>query len=205
MNIVEKNIDDLKFAEYNPRKINGKQLDDLKKSIKKFGLQEPFLVNTYKGRENVLISGHQRSRACRELGITMVPCVELKLNPEEEKELNIRMNKNGGEFDFNLLNEYFEKEELLDFGFLEQEFPADAIEEAIKEFTEDDNPIYPIVPVLSEKYNYVVIVAENEIDNAFLENYFELENQKSYKNSKVGIGRVLSFDKFRKLVENDKE
>jgi ParB-like chromosome segregation protein Spo0J len=46
MKIVMKRIYDLKPAEYNPRILTKKQKSDLEKSIKRFGVVDPAIVNT---------------------------------------------------------------------------------------------------------------------------------------------------------------
>jgi hypothetical protein len=58
------------------------------------------------------------------------PCVILDLSKEDEKELNIRLNKNGGEWDFDMLSD-FDVPELKDWGFKEIELGLniDKIEE----------------------------------------------------------------------------
>jgi hypothetical protein len=197
-----RNIEDLIGAEYNPRRITGKEMDDLKDSIKRFGITEFPIVNMHPDRENIIISGHQRTSACKELGIEEITCIEVNLSKDLEMELNVRMNKSGGKFDHDILDEFFERDDLIQWGFLEDELPVIEVPEDLDITVE--NPVYPIVPVLSEKYDYVIIVANNEIDIAYLENYFELEKNESYKNSKVAVGRVVSFDKFKEKVRDER-
>lgn len=48
----------LKTADYNPRKWSKGAEDQLKESIKKFGLVDPFILNAAPKRKNVLIGGH---------------------------------------------------------------------------------------------------------------------------------------------------
>ena len=115
--VVEYNIDDLISAEYNPRQMTADQVQALTDSIKRFGLVDPIIINTHKDRENIVIGGHQRVRIARELGIETVPCVELELDPIAERELNIRLNKNTGEWDWDALANYFDVGELLEWGF----------------------------------------------------------------------------------------
>lgn len=117
MQIVTKNVADLIFAEYNPRQLTKKQHKDLTDSIKRFGLVDPILINIHQDRKNIIIGGHQRVRIAQELGIMEVPCVELELNPAKEKELNVRLNKNLGEWDFDILANNFEVDDLMSWGF----------------------------------------------------------------------------------------
>lgn len=68
-------IDSIKPADYNPRKINEKQFEKLKYSLKKLGCVIPVLVNE---EENIIIAGHQRSKALKSLGETEVPVFYVK-------------------------------------------------------------------------------------------------------------------------------
>ena len=118
LQIKEVDINSLIGAEYNPRILKENQFEQLKNSIQRFGFVEPIIVNINKERKNIIISGHARLNVEKYLKIKKVPIVEIDLTPEKEKELNIRMNKNGGEWDFDMLaNGEFEIEMLLDSGF----------------------------------------------------------------------------------------
>lgn len=111
----------LKFAEYNPRKISETDLDGLIASLSEFGTVDPLLVNNAPGREGIVIGGNQRLLALRKLGQTEVPVVFLTIpNLDREKELNIRLNRNQGEWDFSLLAK-FDESLLKDFGFSSEE------------------------------------------------------------------------------------
>jgi len=122
MKVVEKKIASLIEADYNPRELTEKQYKDLKKSLETFGLVDPILVNKNKDRENVIIGGHQRLRVWRDLGHETIPCVELDLDLEKEKELNVRLNKNTGQFNMEGLANFFNEEDLIEWGFEEYEF-----------------------------------------------------------------------------------
>ena len=113
MKIESKLIKDLKPATYNPRQISTKQYNDLKASVKKFGLVDPIIVN----KDMTVIGGHQRLKICKELKHIEIDCVVLDLSKEEERELNIRLNKNSGEFDMDILANEFDIDELVDWGF----------------------------------------------------------------------------------------
>lgn len=63
-------IEAIKPAAYNPRKITKEQRQELCKSIRRFGLIVPVLVNR---KDNVIIAGHQRTTAARLVGIETVP------------------------------------------------------------------------------------------------------------------------------------
>lgn len=107
--IVEVPILELHCADYNPRKHSEEQKEELKKSIDRFGVVDPLLVNSAPERNNIVIGGHFRLEVLKELGYDTVPVVYINIpDLEKEKELNLRLNKNTGEFDLELLAEFDE-------------------------------------------------------------------------------------------------
>jgi DNA modification methylase len=129
LQITYVSITALKAAIYNPRKWSKEQLDALVESIRRFGAVDPLIVNAAPERTNNLIGGHMRLVAMKELGFTEVPVVYVNIPDEEkERELNLRLNRNTGEFDLNLLAE-FDPLLLSGVGFTSEElddiFPAD--------------------------------------------------------------------------------
>jgi DNA modification methylase len=99
----------LRFADYNPRKIGDGEMAALKRSIERFGFVDPVIVNRREGKDwleraDVIVGGHQRVRAARELGLKTVPVVYVDLSPDEEKLLNLALNKIGGVFDMQKLS-----------------------------------------------------------------------------------------------------
>jgi len=131
MKVEKISINKLKPAGYNPRQISKKQYNDLKQSIEKFGLVDPIIIN----KDFTVIGGHQRLKVCKELNYKEIDCVALFLTKEEEIELNIRLNKSGGDWDFDLLSN-FEIEELKEWGFKEIELGLNI--DKIDDETNDD-------------------------------------------------------------------
>ena len=134
MQIVKKKCKDLIGAEYNPRELTEKQYKDLKDSLLRFGVVDPVLVNVNEERKNIIIGGHQRTRVWQDLGNEEIDCVELDLTLDQERELNVRLNKNTGQFDMDALANYFDQDELVDWGFESfefgvQDFDVDEVEE----------------------------------------------------------------------------
>jgi len=133
--IVEVPINELRPSEYNPRKHTKEQMDQLKESIKRFGVVDPAICNMASERKNIIIGGHFRVEAVKELGMATMPVVYVNISDiEKEKELNLRLNKNTGEFDLDLLSQ-FDESFLAEVGFDSQDlddiFP---VEENIEEF-----------------------------------------------------------------------
>ena len=172
MQIKKIKINKLKPAFYNPRQISNKQYKDLKESIEKFTLCDPIIIN----KDMTVIGGHQRLKICKELRYTEIDCVVLDLTKDEEKELNIRLNKSGGEWDMDLLANEFEIEELKDWGFKEIELGLniDKIEEPnLDELTDDLKNKPPTIKITFDNINDLKL-AEKEIkqmikiyDNSF--------------------------------------
>jgi len=121
INITYYNANDLVMAEYNPRQLTKDQYTQLKDSINRFGLVDPLIVNKNKDRKNILVGGHQRLRIAKEIGLESIPCVEIDLSYDQEKELNIRLNKNVGEWDYDALANHFDVGELTEWGFSNDE------------------------------------------------------------------------------------
>lgn len=97
---------------------------DLEDSIKEFGAVVPVILNAGK-RSGVLIGGHQRVSIYADLGIeeidVMVPSREL--SEKEEKTLNLRLNKNTGSWNEDLLKE-MDMNLLLEVGFGDEELQS---------------------------------------------------------------------------------
>lgn len=126
MIIEKKKISDLKPAPYNPRLSTKRQEEQLKKSLEKFGVVEPIIFNNKTG---CIVGGHFRVRELKKLGYKEIDCVIVDLSIEDEKELNIRLNANTGEWDWEDLANNWEVEELeawgLDIPSFESEVETD--------------------------------------------------------------------------------
>ena len=149
MEIQSIKINKLKPATYNPRQIKSKQYKDLKTSIEKFGLVDPIIVN----KDLTVIGGHQRLKICKELFFKDVDCHILNLNKEQEKELNIRLNKSGGEFNMDILANEFNIDELVDWGFkhIDLGLNVDKLDDTFKLDDSDKSPFQQMAFTLADK------------------------------------------------------
>ena len=137
-------VSKLKEWDKNPRKLSEKGLNDLKKSIKKFGIAEPLVVNS----DFVICGGHGRLKVLQDLDIESVDCYvpERQLTQKEFEELNIRLNKNiAGDWDINKLIEEFNIDNLIDWGFDENELKIENLTEELKPKDIKTKSIYEIV------------------------------------------------------------
>lgn len=88
----------MKPAEYNPRKAltpEDAEWQKIKNSIEHFGYVDPIIINN----DGTIIGGHQRYSVLVALGYEEAECSVLNLNKEDEKALNIALNKISGEWD----------------------------------------------------------------------------------------------------------
>jgi DNA modification methylase len=117
LNIQYVPIESLRPSEYNPRVWSKEAISNLRQSITRHGMVDPLLVNSAQERKGVVIGGHFRLSIMKELGYKETPVIFLNIpDIKKEQELNIRLNKNTGEFDLDLLTG-FEEAFLADIGF----------------------------------------------------------------------------------------
>jgi len=129
--VEKRRVIDLKEWPKNPRKITDKGLADLVISIDKFGLAEPIIINT----DNTICGGHGRKLALTKLGIKEIDCYvpDNAMTDKQFEELNIRLNKNiAGVFDYDILANEFEVDELVHWGFAPVDFGIPKVDMDIK-------------------------------------------------------------------------
>lgn len=115
--IPEFPIDQLKPSEYNPRVLEEKTIRDLTRSIEEHGFVAPILANGHEARYGVVISGHFRLKIAKDLGYKAVPINLVNIpDIEQEKKLNLTLNRVSGDWDYELLKN-FDLELLLESGF----------------------------------------------------------------------------------------
>jgi len=141
MNITEKNVAELIPYTNNSRTHSDEQVAQIAASIKEFGWTNPILIT-----DNSIIAGHGRLMAARKLGMSKVPCIEVKnLTPAQVKAYIIADNKlalNAG-WDNELLNIEFQELEELGFdleltGFSLEEIDALKPVELTEGLTDED-------------------------------------------------------------------
>jgi site-specific DNA-methyltransferase (adenine-specific) len=134
-------LSELKEYPDNPRKISKEMLDKLVAHIKEDGYHQRIIVDN----DYTIIGGHQRKKALYMAGYDDETEIEVlmpsrKLLPAEIDRLNIRDNLAFGEYDFDVLTERFDMEELLSFG-MDKEMLTPIFDKAILEELEEDEEI----------------------------------------------------------------
>jgi len=108
----------LKQHPKNPRQINKQQLDRLSKTIDKFGLIDKPIVNS----DDTIIGGHQRIRILKTQKAKKIECwvPDRLLEDKEIDELCISLNLNQGQWDYDILANSWDMQDLLEYGFSEE-------------------------------------------------------------------------------------
>ena len=144
MEIINRKVKDLIPYDKNPRK-NDEAVKYVKASIEQFGFKVPIVIDA----QGVIVAGHTRLKAAKELGMKEVPCIVADdLTPEQIKAYRLadNMTASKSEWDVELLNtELLDLEanfDMADFGFeiypptgevSDDDFDADAVADAIIE------------------------------------------------------------------------
>ena len=118
MDVISMAISDIKPYPNNPRK-NDDAVTATANSIKEFGWQQPIIVD----KDNIIIAGHTRYKAAKQLNMEKVPVVVAKnLSKEQVKAYRLADNKTGEIADWD--SEFLEDElaniidfDMEDFGF----------------------------------------------------------------------------------------
>lgn len=135
-NIETRKIKDLAPHSKNPRKLSKHDANNLKKSIEKFGLIDKPIITS----EGKIIGGHQRISILKKMGNKEIDCyvADSELSQQDIDELNIRLNRNAGEWDYDILANQWDVNNLIDWGFTEDELSIDL---GSSELPEEDNQV----------------------------------------------------------------
>lgn len=126
-NITLISVEELSLYDRNPRKITEYSLDKLCKSIQEdpeFMNARPLLVNKI-NNQMIVYAGNQRLTAVKKLGWKQVPCLVEEISDELMKARMLKDNISAGEFDFEILNEDFDKDYLDDIMGMDESFIED--------------------------------------------------------------------------------
>lgn len=97
-NIIIMNIDDVIPYSRNPRNISNVAISKVASSIKEFGFLNPIIID----KNNVIIAGHTRLKACYKLGLKRVPVIKAdKLTPNQIKAYRVADNRTSEETTWN--------------------------------------------------------------------------------------------------------
>ena len=129
-------IKSLKEHPRNPRQLSKDQANQLQKSLDRFGLIDKPIINT----DYQIIGGHQRLKLLKKNKIKEIECwiPDETLSEADVDELNIRLNKNTGDWDWDVLANEWTPTDLVEWGFTINELVGPEEEEVSKEIPDED-------------------------------------------------------------------
>lgn len=209
-------IDKLKPYERNNKKHIDYDIDEIAKSIEKYGFNDPIGI----WKDNIIIEGHGRLEACKKLGITEVPCVRLDhLTDKQRREYAIMHNKTAelAEYDFDNLKLELDDLDLsdfdIDFGIDDDnEEQTEVTEDEVPEIDEEHEPTTKLGDIWQlgrhrlmcgnslDENNVLSFVSNNHIDCVMTDPPYDMEMggqgcfAESTKNIKKRIDNIIHFD-----------
>jgi len=199
-------ISDIKINSNNPRLIKDDKFKKLVQSIKDFPEMldiRPIVVN----KDMIILGGNMRLKACKEAGLKTVPIIVAdNLSEEQQREFLIKDNVSGGEWDWNLLANEWDSDELEAWGL---DVPID---KEIDDAEDGDEIKIPKSLQVIPKKEYILIMADEDSEEwQELQQIFKcgLVRQGGCKigssSDKVGRGteRVFDLKTFKERVLNE--
>lgn len=180
--IEKRKLADLKEHANNPRQFTEKGMKDLENSINSIGFMQPININ----QDGTILSGHARTKKLKEMGEIEVDVYvpDRVLTPKQEEEVLVRANANtAGQWDFDILANNFDLEEITDWGLDVPDMDLDIEEEA--EVEEDE------VPELKHKF-------------AVKGDLFELIDEEQGLTHRVLCGDSTMIDDVEKVMNGEK-
>jgi DNA modification methylase len=150
MESIKTKLSDIKLNPNNPRLIKDDKFTKLVQSIKDFPEMldiRPIVVNS----DMVILGGNMRFKACKEAGLKEVPIIIAdSLTEEQQREFLIKDNTSGGEWDFEMLANEWDVEQLEEWGLDVPNFDSEVLEAEEDDF--DATPPEEPITVLGDLY-----------------------------------------------------
>jgi len=185
----------------NPRSINKDKFAKLVKSIEEFPRMlelRPIVLN----KDNIVLGGNMRLKACKQIGLTEVPVVYADdLTEQEQQQFIIKDNVGFGDWDWELLANEWDIGDLADWGL---DIPID---QQIDKMEDDDEIELPQSVQLEPPKEYILIMAEpNSVDWEELKEMLQLKmvRRGGYKKGStfdaVALERVIWWNDFKNRI-----
>jgi len=161
-------ISEIKLNPDNPRIIKDEKFKKLVQSIKDFPRMmeiRPIVVND----EMMVLGGNMRLKACQEIGLTELPVIKASdLTPEQQKEFIIKDNASFGEWDWDVLANEWDSDELSEWGLDLPDFGMGDIVELDKIITTFNINIKCDTPEELEQMKFKLGITANSIHSTML-------------------------------------
>ena len=188
----------------NPRLIKDNKFHKLVKSIKEFPEMlkiRPIVVN----EDLIVLGGNMRLKACKEAGLKEVPIIKAsEFTAKQQREFIVKDNVGFGEWDWNMIANEWDTEQLDDWGL---DLPLGS---QIDNLEDDEEIELPQSVQLEPPKEYILIMAEpNSVEWEELKESLKLKMVKNggYKKGSpfesASIERVLWWDEFKKRINDN--
>lgn len=197
------NINDLIQYKNNAKKHSQKQIDKIKKSIEEFGFNDPIAID----ENNMIIEGHGRYEALKQLGYENVECIRLSNLSEEQKKAYIlvhnKLNMDTG-FDRKLLNEELFSIDNIDMADFDFKIDFDDIFKENERHRTNDTYNLDLIDIENSSNNFWQMpIIKN--DNFIPDKLIGFNYAKTSKEKNVGIHFYLDDYQFERLWNNPEE
>ena len=135
-------ISEVKLNPNNPRIIKDDKFKKLVQSIKDFPEMlniRPIVVN----QDMIILGGNMRYKACKEAGLKEIPVIVTDLTEAQQREFLIKDNTSGGEWDWEVLANEWNVEQLEEWGLDLIDFKINN-DEDLKDLSSTINNLYRI-------------------------------------------------------------
>lgn len=206
--LLDYNKGQLEGLPKNPRFFRDNRFDAMVKSIQDSPemLELRELIVYPHGERYVVVCGNLRLRACKEVGLTEVPCKVLPLDTPAKKlrEYASKDNVSFGENDKDIMRNEWNVSELQDWGVEFQDEKRKDTDEFRERFeaVRNEDAVYPLIPKYDEKHELFIIISSNEVDSNWLRETLDMQHMKSYKTGKVSKSNVIDVKEVRHAIEN---
>jgi hypothetical protein len=187
-------IELLKPATRNPRR---GAVAEVIESLREFGQHRPVVVQRSTG---TVIVGNHMLKAAKQLGWSVIDALIVDDSDEVAMRRAIADNAVGDKATW---DDQELAEVMQEIGAVPgmNEADIDKLLAKLAPPPKVEEPTYPLVPRLNEKYDYVVVFCENETDWNWLQTKLQLRRERSYKSGAVATSHVLTVERFQQLLE----
>lgn len=169
-------------------------------SLQEFGQHRPLVVQKATG---AIVVGNHMYAAMQTLG--WVEAQVLYVDDDDRKALRRAIADNAtrdhAQWDRDeLASQLKEVGEVPGFSQFEIDRLMGDLERKASGAKDDDETVFPITPRLNEKYDYVIVFADNETDAAWLATRFQVRREASYQQpNRIGTSKIVGIERFREL------